>query len=214
MRLTKRLIPKMFALVFIVHSNPSLGNAENVKNLNVNQDGLTIVADPTSNPLTTEMNKRLEKIDADTRALRSQILSTQDRLAQEQKDIVNVRIEANIQNKARGKALPIGFVELVAKINDVELVRYLQPPMTTENPSYPLYVGPIPVGTYQLTIRSIAGVLQHDWPYSLAQGRWNIEKTFALKIQRGATEKNVKILLKPGDLTPSLSIDEEGGPPK
>jgi hypothetical protein len=157
---------------------------------------------------------RLEKIDSDTRAIRSQILSMQDRLAREHKDIVNVRIEANIQNQSRGKALPIGFVELTAKLNDIELVRYLQPPMTTENPSYPIYVGPIPVGTYQLTIRSVAGVLQHDWPYSLAQGRWNIEKTFALKIQRGATNKDVKIVLKPGDLAPSLSIDDEGGPPK
>ncbi len=176
-------------------------------------DGLTVTAEVDPFPGTTQIASRLNKAMKETQALRSKILAIQDDLVAQLKDVVNIRIEAEASNTDQEKQ-PIGFVEITAYINDVELVRYVQPPMIQKSPRYPLYAGPIPVGTYHLKIHSVAGILQHGWPYSLLQGRWNVEKTFTLTIDPSMNGKTALIALKPGDISPSLSLTKlEGSPP-
>jgi hypothetical protein len=180
----------------------------------VADEDLTIVVAPDAHPESTELQKKLELTETEIRTLRSRVLAVQDQLAQSQASVIQVQIEAVIRNDLRGKSLPLGFVELTTKLNDVELVRYFQPTATTENPTFPIYIGPMPVGTYELSINSIVGVMQHSWPFSLAQGRWNMNKIFALKLDGTAKSKSIKITFKPGDSAPTMTIDEDGGPPK
>lgn len=181
--------------------------------LSKSEDGLNVTAEIDVNPGTTELANRLAKIQAENAQLRSQILQIQDAIASQQKNMTALRIEATVDNATQENS-PIGYVELEASLNDFPLVRYVQAPMMDKNPSYPIFVGPIPAGSYSLRVRSVAGVLQHGWPYSLLQGRWNMDKTFPLKIESGKNLKIARIVLKRGDISPSLSLVEtEASPP-
>jgi hypothetical protein len=176
-------------------------------------EGLTVTAEIDPHPATTEIAERLSKIEQENQNLRSRILQVQDELAAQEKNLVNIRIEALADNSDSRKT-PIGFVELAASLNDVEIVRYSEPPMFEKSPRYPLYTGPIPVGTYNLKVRFVAGVLQQGWPYNLLQGRWHTEKSFPLKIDSSMRGKTTTIVLKAGDITPNVHlVQSEGSPP-
>jgi hypothetical protein len=177
-----------------------------------NNEGLTVTAEIDPHPGTTKVAERLSKIEQENKNLRSRILQVQDELAAQEKNLVNIRIEALADNSDSRKT-PIGFVELAASLNDVEIVRYSEPPMIEKSPRYPLFTGPIPVGTYNLKVRLVAGVLQQGWPYSLLQGRWHTEKTFPLKIDSAMRGKTTTIVLKAGDLSPSVQLVQSGGSP-
>ncbi len=178
-----------------------------------NADGLTITAEIDPFPATTDMATRLETLQTENQKLRSRMLKIQDEMASQFEDTIQVQIEAVAENDPAQKK-PIGFVELAATLNNVELVRYVNPPMTTRNPRYPLFTGPLPSGVYQLKIRAVAGVLQHGWPYALLQGRWNVEKTFPIKVDSSMNGKVARLVLKTGDLSPNLSLAQvEEGPP-
>lgn len=177
-------------------------------------DDLIIVSVPDPHPEATQLQKKLDSTETEIRTLRSRLLAIQDELAQSQSGVVQVQIEATIRNDLRGKSLPLGFVELTGKLNDVELVRYYQPAVTSENATFPIYIGPMPVGSYELTINSTVGVMQHNWPFSLAQGRWNMNKTIALKLDGTTKNKVIVFSLKPGDTAPTVTIEENASPPK
>jgi hypothetical protein len=204
---------KLFSLLCVAIAFCTLTDFASAATPASQSEGLTITTEVDPHPGTTDLAKRLSKIEQENQKLRASILQIQDDSASQQKNVVNIRIEALAENANSSKA-PIGFVELAASLNDVEIVRYSEPPMTEKSPRYPLYVGPIPMGTYNLKVQFIAGVLQQGWPYNLLQGRWQAEKTFPLKIDSAMRGKTATILLKAGETAPSLHlVQAEESPP-
>jgi hypothetical protein len=170
---------------------------------------LTIESPTTENPEMQRLAKDLEGLKKESRELRSQILAIQDRLASRVRDISELQIDFVTQNPADKTIAPLAIMELQVAINEVEVVHYLNPPQVERDLQLPLFLGPIPSGTYKLRVKGVLGILQHDWPYALAQGRWSIDKTFTLKLDQPNQRKVATITARPAGVEPTLTLNEK-----
>jgi hypothetical protein len=172
------------------------------------QGGLTIESTTVENPELKKLAQEMDELKKESRDLRSQILAIQDRLVSRVRDVRELQIDFATQNPMDKAIAPLAVMELQVALNDVEVIHYLNPPQLSRDLQLPLFQGPIPAGTYKLRVKGVLGILQYDWPYSLAQGRWNIDKTFELKLDQDGNRKVATITAKPSALEPTLTLVE------
>lgn len=166
-------------------------------------DGLVIVSETEASRATRELAEKLTKIQRKNNEMRAKVLALQDELASRMHDKANVEIElvGSEETKSNFRVL-----ELEAKLNEVNLVRYSLPSQLTKSQSLPLYVGPLPVGKYDLSVHLVVGNLTQGWPYGVAQGKWRVEKKLSFLVDEKYSGKTKLALKKLETGEPELEL--------
>lgn len=164
---------------------------------------------------TLELARKMEAINARAENLRAKVLRLQDTFATRFNDKSDVIVQVETRQDKTKSQMPLGIIELEASLNDVPLVRYQLPLQSEGADVLPVYLGPLPVGEYELRIKTIVGFKQHGWPMALAQGRWQLDKVFKIKAA-GTTALVVptRIVLSPSlsaGGTPELTLEGAAG---
>lgn len=157
--------------------------------------GIDVVGEPESLKAAAAIAASVASIQGRQRDLQARILSLQDALAARFHDVSLMDVNVALRKNANATFPDLGIVELEATLNDIPLVHYKRPARLAREDSLPLYKGPLPAGEFELRLRSVVGVLHHGWPYALAQGRWNIDRSFRILSPGRQESRAFKILL-------------------
>lgn len=161
----------------------------------------------------TEDDKILKKIltlQDKNNEIRSKIISLQDLLVSRFKDRIELKIEVISE---QDKKLPqFGFIELSAIMNNISILNFPKPLYLEKNTHFPLFSGPLPIGHYEISVRAIVGQLVNNWPYTLPQGKWSVEKKFTINGSLKYPIHDVKLYLKQNKETkmPEFELENNG----
>ncbi|APJ02653.1 hypothetical protein [Silvanigrella aquatica] len=158
-----------------------------------------IIGDNFNTSSSEEISKKISSLQDQNKDMRAKILSLQDLLVSRYKDRIELKIEI-ISEQTR--ELPqFGIIELYALMNNIEIINYSKPVFFEKNSRLPIFSGPLPVGTYEVNIHALVGQQNNNWPYTLPQGKWSLDKKIFINGTLNQVIHNIKVYLKPNKET-------------
>ena len=158
--------------------------------------GLTVLGSrEKKNTSANDISSQLKVIEKSNAEVRADILALQDQMIGRLNERAKLNIALEVPYPAQKSVVPLGILDLNARLGDIPLVHYRMPQQLSENQNFPIFEGSLPAGIYKLKIRALVGFQQAGWPYALSQGRWVLEKEFTLKANGGEKLNELKIIL-------------------
>ncbi len=157
-------------------------------------DLFLIIGDNNDISSAEEIIKKISQLQDQNKEMRAKILSLQDLLVSRFKDRIEVNIEV-ISNQEKNEP-QFGFIELSAIMNNISIIQYSKPIFFERKMHLPIFKGPLPIGTYEVKIHAIVGEQKNNWPYTLPQGKWSIDKKIVINGTMISPIHNVKLFLK------------------
>jgi hypothetical protein len=170
-------------------------------------DPFLIVGDNNDTTTSEEISKKISQLQDQNKEMRAKILSLQDLLVSRFKDRIELKVEV-VSNQE--KELPqFGFIELSAIMNNISIINYSKPVFFEKKMHLPIFSGPLPIGTYEVKIHAIVGQQTNNWPYTLPQGKWSVDKKIVIDGSMGSPIHNIKLYLKQNKETSIPEFESE-----
>ena len=170
-------------------------------------DPFLIVGDNNDISTSEEISKKISQLQDQNKEMRAKILSLQDLLVSRFKDRIELKVDVVSDQE---KELPqFGFIELSAIMNNISIINYSKPVFFEKKMHLPIFSGPLPIGTYEVKIHAIVGQQTNNWPYTLPQGKWSVDKKVVIDGTMGSPIHNIILYLKQNKETGIPEFDSE-----